>query len=227
MNKHQVLSIFDVFNNASPALKQGMLDEGQVMELPAGARVFNEGDACQVVPFIGSGGVRVFKHNGGRREVTLYHVSAGDSCVMTTSCVVNHQNYPASADVILGGPLIFVYYTPQQMREWIEQFPEMRTHVNAMMHKRMVHLLGLIEELTFTRMDRRIASFLLQKFTGGAFSQSLEITHGQIADELGSAREVVSRLLKELEKSGAVELGRGRVRMTNENMLRMYAGQSS
>ncbi len=227
MNKHQILSLFDVFQNGPEELQRAMLDEGQVMELPAGARVFNEGDSCRVVPFIGAGGVRVFKHNGGKREVTLYHVTAGESCVMTTSCVVNHQVYPASADVVSGGPLVIAYYTPERMREWIERFPTMRVHVNATMHARMVHLLTLIEQLTFTRMDRRIATFLLQKFTGDGFSQSLEITHGQIADELGSAREVVSRLLKELEKSGAVELGRGQVRMRNENMLRMYAGQSS
>lgn len=227
MTKNQVLSQFAVFNNATHQLRQSMLDTGEVMELPAGKNVFHEGDACQVVPFIGAGGVRVFKHNGGKREVTLYNVGAGESCVMTTSCVVNHQVYPASADVVPGGPLIFVYYSPQQVREWIEEFPDMRTHVNAMMHKRMVHLLELIEELTFTRMDRRIAAFLLHRFTGNGFSQSLEITHGEIADELGSAREVVSRLLKELERNGAVELGRGQVRMTNENMLRMYAGQTS
>ncbi|MCB1060707.1 MAG: Crp/Fnr family transcriptional regulator [Calditrichaeota bacterium] len=227
MNKHAILSLFDVFRNAAPALQRAMLAEAQVKELPGGARVFNEGDECKVVPFIGTGGVRVYKHNGNRREVTLYHVGAGESCVMTTSCVVNSQPYPASADAVTGGPLIFVHYPPELIREWVETFPSMREHVNAMMHRRMVHLLELIEDLTFTRMDRRIASFLLQKFTGDGFSESLNITHGQIADELGSAREVVSRLLKELEKSGAVELGRGRVRIMNENMLRLYAGQSS
>lgn len=227
MNKHRILSLFDVYQNASLDLQQAMHNAGQVTELPSGARVFNEGDDCKVVPFIGSGAVRVYKHNGNRREVTLYNVGAGESCVMTTSCVVNNQPYPASADVVGGGPLIFVHYAPQTIRKWVEQYPLMREHVNAMMHKRMVHLLELIDDLTFTRMDRRIASFLLQKFTGDGFAESLNITHGQIADELGSAREVVSRLLKELEKSGAVELSRGRVRIMNENMLRMYAGQSS
>ncbi len=227
MNKHQVLSLFDVYNVAAPELRQAMLDEGQTMEIPGGARIFSVGDICQVVPFIGSGGIRVFKHGGGRREVTLYNVGAGESCVMTMSCVMNNQVYPASADVIPGNPLRFVYYSPAQIRKWIEEFPAMRAFFNEMMHKKMVHLLYLIEELTFARMDRRIAAFLLNKFSADGFSQTLQITHGQIADELGSAREVISRLLKELEKSGAVELGRGRVQIRNENMLRMYAGQSS
>lgn len=227
MDRHQILSQFEIFANASRDLREAMLEHGQVMRLEGGARVFSEGDSCQIVPFIGSGGVRVFKHNGARREVTLYHVSAGQSCVMTMSCIVNGCAYPASADVLPSAPLVFVGYTPARMLNWIERFPEMRAHYQSMMHKRMLHLFGLIEDLTFTRMDRRIASFLLQKFSGGgAFTASVNITHEQIADELGSAREVVSRLLKEFERSGAVELSRGQVRMTNENMLRMYAGQS-
>ncbi|MBK6910339.1 MAG: Crp/Fnr family transcriptional regulator [bacterium] len=227
MERLNILSQFEVFTTAPRDLREAMLEHGQVMRLESGARVFNEGDACQVVPFIGSGGVRVFKHNGARREVTLYHVGAGQSCVMTMSCTVNGCSYPASADVLPTGPLEFVGYPPQRMLGWIDKFPEMRSHYQQMMHQRMVHLFGLIEDLTFTRMDRRIASFLLQRFAGGGvFTPSLNITHEQIADELGSAREVVSRLLKEFERSGAVELSRGQVRMTNENMLRIYAGQS-
>jgi len=227
MDRHQLLSQFEVYATAPRELREAMLASGQVMQLDGGARVFSEGEGCQVVPFISSGAVRVFKRNGARREVTLYHVGAGDSCVMTMSCIVNGCAYPASADVVLTAPLVFLGYSPALMLNWIEQFPHMRAHYQKMMHKRMLHLFGLIEDLTFTRMDRRIASFLLQKFSGGGvFTPSVNITHEQIADELGSAREVVSRLLKEFERSGAVELSRGQVRMTNENMLRMYAGQS-
>ncbi|MCB1060706.1 MAG: Crp/Fnr family transcriptional regulator [Calditrichaeota bacterium] len=226
MDSHAILSQFGFYHNAPASLQKEILSHTQQATLPGGVEVYREGETCQRVAFVGEGSIRVFKRHDGGREITLYHVRQSESCILTTSCVLTGQRYPATAVVENDHPVEAAIISPEKFYNWVHEHQVVRDYVFHMMSHRISDMMALIEEITFGKMDNRIAHFLIEKFTGeGTFLRSIHITHEQIADELGTAREVVSRLLKEFEKAGALELGRGRVRMTNERLLRAFAGE--
>lgn len=226
MDAHEILSLFDFYHNASSALQKEILSHAQYATFEGGVEVFREGETCQRIPFVGDGSIRIFKKHDGGREITLYHVRQAETCILTTSCALTGKRYPATAVVEAEHIVEAVVLPPEQFLRWVHEHQVFRDYVFTMMSQRMSDMMSLIEEITFGKMDNRIAHFLIEKFTGeGTFLRSIHITHEQIADELGTAREVVSRLLKEFEKAGALELGRGRVRMTNERLLRAFAGE--
>ncbi|MCL4306436.1 Crp/Fnr family transcriptional regulator [bacterium] len=205
-----------------------MLSQCQLAQLESGVMVYREGEACTRIAFVGEGSIRVYKRHEGGREITLYHVRSTESCILTTSCALTGQRYPATAEVEPEHPVIAAVTSPEVFLNWVNNHQVVRDYVFNSMSQRIVDMMSLIEEITFGKMDHRIAYFLLEKFTGeGTYLRSIHITHEQIADELGTAREVVSRLLKEFERSGAVELGRGRVRMVNEALLRTFSGENT
>ncbi len=226
MDSHNILSQFAFYHDAPSTLQKEILSHAQTATLDGGTEVYREGDVCQRVAFVGDGSIRVFKRNDGGREITLYHVRSAESCILTASCVLTGQRYPATAVVENEHPVEVAIIPPEVFYTWVHEYQVVRDYVFMMMSLRIADMMALIEEITFGKMDHRIANFLIEKFTGeGTFLRSIHITHEQIADELGTAREVVSRLLKEFEKAGALELGRGRVRMTNERLLRAFAGE--
>ncbi len=226
MDSHAILSQFEFYHNAPTALQKEILSHAQFTTLEGGVEVYREGETCQRVAFVGDGSIRVFKRHDGGREITLYHVRQAESCILTTSGVLTGKRYPATAVVEADHAVDAVILPPEQFHRWVHEHQVVRDYVFSMMSLRIADIMSLIEEITFGKMDNRIAHFLIEKFTGeGTFLRSIHITHEQIADELGTAREVVSRLLKEFERAGALELGRGRVRMINERLLRAFAGE--
>lgn len=226
MDSLAILSQFKFYQDASLDLQNEILTSAKRVSLVGGAEVYREGDNCRGVAFVGEGRIRVFKRHELGREITLYHVMPAESCLLTASCVLSGLRYPATAIVESDHPVEAVVFPPEQFNSWVNEHQVVRDYVFSLLSHRLADMMALIEEITFGKMDSRIAHFLIEKFTGeGTFLRSIHITHEQIADELGTAREVVSRLLKEFEKAGAVELGRGRVRMTNERLLRAFAGE--
>lgn len=227
MQAHEILSQFDFYRNAHALLQKDILLHSQLAQLDGGVMVYREGEACTRIAFVGEGSIRVFKRHDGGREITLYHVRNAESCILTASCLLTGTRYPATAEVEPEHPVSAVIIAPEVFHRWVHEHLVVRDYIFNMLSLRIADMMSLIEEITFGKMDHRIAHFLLAKFTGeGTFLRSIHITHEQIADELGTAREVVSRLLKEFERAGALELGRGRVRMVNEGMLRAFAGET-
>jgi len=226
MDAHEILSQFEFYRNAHDTLQSEILTHSRVTMLENGTEIYREGEVCERVAFVGDGSIRVFKRHDTGREITLYHVRQSESCILTASCVLTGKRYPATAVVESENSVEAVLIPPSKFHGWVHSEPVVRNYVFGLMSQRIADMMALIEEITFGKMDERIAHYLLEKFTGeGTYLRSIHVTHEQIADELGTAREVVSRLLKEFEKSGALELGRGRVRMVNERLLRAFAGE--
>ncbi|MBK6910338.1 MAG: Crp/Fnr family transcriptional regulator [bacterium] len=226
MDAHEILSQFEFYQNAHDTLQAEILSHARVVTLDGGTEVYREGEVCERVAFVGDGSIRVFKRHDTGREITLYHVRQSESCILTASCVLTGKRYPATAIVESEHAVEAALLPPQHFHRWVHGEPVVRDYVFGLMSQRIADMMALIEEITFGKMDERIAHFLLDKFTGeGTYLRSIHVTHEQIADELGTAREVVSRLLKEFERAGALELGRGRVRMVNERLLRAFAGE--
>jgi CRP/FNR family transcriptional regulator len=134
---------------------------------------------------------------------------------------MGNSSYPASA--VVEDPVEAVAVPADRFRSWVRQHDTMRAFVFEQMAHRISDLMALIHDVVFRRMDRRIAAYLLSRRAAADGDAALELTHGTIAIELGSAREVVSRVLKELEREGAVALGRGQIELADVGLLRRFA----
>lgn len=182
--------------------------------LPAGTRVFGEGSPCHAYLILLSGEVRVQKVAESGREIVLYRVGAGETCVVTTACLMSGVDYDAEG---VAETAITAQMLPESgFRELLGLSEAFRDFVFRAYGSRITGLLALIDEVAFGRMDRRLAACLTARARS---DNELAATHQDLAVELGSAREVVSRLLKEFERRGWVELSRGRIRLLDRSAL--------
>lgn len=213
--RRTILASFPFFEEADESLRREMESASSLVRLDAGASVFREGGICDKVVFLGNGQVRVKKVSDSRRQITLYHLRPGQACFLNVACVVADLAYPA--DAVADGPVEAVAVSPSAFLGWFEKAPPMRSFVLRMMSERFVELLLRLEEVALSRLDRRLAKFLLSR--SQLEGNELLLTHEVIASELGSAREVMSRMLKEFEQRGVVRLGRGRMEIRDVALL--------
>jgi CRP/FNR family transcriptional regulator len=197
-----------------PEALRRLLAEARPVTLPAGTTLFHDGDACDSYLLVLDGSVRVQKVSSSGREITLYRVGDGQTCILTTACLLAGDRYPAEGvtetgvrAIALGGDLF---------RTLLAESERFRGFVFAIYARRITDLIVLVEEVAFGRMDLRLAARLR---AGADDDGNVTATHQELAAELGSAREVVSRLLKDFEHRGLVELHRGRVTLRDHDGL--------
>lgn len=178
----------------------------QPASLPKGAVLFRPGDACRNFLMMIDGGVRVQMTAESGREIVLYRVSRGETCILTTSCLMTRRDY--GAEGVAESDCAALALDAGAFHDLLGCSGLFRDFVFRSFGARITGLLALVEEVAFRRVDLRLARFLLDRAPGGG---ELELTHQVIAVELGTAREVVSRQLKEFERRGLVGLNRGRV----------------
>jgi CRP/FNR family transcriptional regulator len=183
------------------------------MTIPPGVTVYREGDACENFFLVLDGSVRVQKLSESGREIVLYRVEAGQSCVLTTTCLLAHERY--AAEGITETEVRAVSIPLARFHEALARSPGFRDFVFTSYGVRISDLILLVEEVAFGRIDLRLAQLLLDQAKG----ELLEATHQQLAAELGTAREVISRQLKEFERRGWVQLGRGRIQVLDRDGL--------
>ncbi len=178
-----------------------------------------EGDSCNYMAIVLSGRVRVYKVSETGKEITLYHLERGEGCILTASCILSKKNFPA---ISIADENVEVLIIPSNVfRYWMEKFESWRNYIFELLSKRLALVISVVEEVAFKRMDTRIAEFLL----ANQFSDSiqLKLTHHQIADELGTSREVVSRILKDMENEGIITLSRGAIKIKDADALNKKA----
>jgi CRP/FNR family transcriptional regulator len=192
-----------------------MLGQARLMEVPAGTVMFEDHAACEAMPFLLQGVIRVSKASSSGREILLYRVHAGEACVLTSGCLIGHAAYPARGVVERDARLVVV---PEPVfRKLIAQDDCFRTYVFALFSSRLGELMALVEAVAFHRLDQRLAALLLGR------GQVLQVTHQSIADELGSVREMVTRLLHHFSDDGLVRLSRERIEIIDPARLRKVA----
>jgi CRP/FNR family transcriptional regulator len=174
----------------------------QIVKIDQNRFVFHAGDLCQAFLMLLEGNVRVQLTSASGREVTLYRISPGGSCILTTSCLLSHEDYPAEA--IAESDLVAAAIPSAIFQDALDESHRFRTFVFDSFSTRLKNVIARIEELAFTSIDARLARVLLELHE----KQVEKVTHQDIAVELGTAREVVSR---HFANEGWVELGRGRV----------------
>lgn len=177
----------------------------QIVTLDQGRFVFHAGDLCPAFLLVLEGDVRVQLTSASGREVTLYRISAGGSCILTTSCLLSQEDYPAEA--IAESDLVAAAIPSALFQDALNGSQQFRTFVFDGFSTRLKNVIARIEELAFTSIDARLGRVLLELH----IKRVERVTHQDIAVELGTAREVVSRHLKRFAAERWVELGRGRV----------------
>ncbi len=221
--KREILERYSFFREAPEDLKAEIEKLALFASLDAGARFFNRGMSCTHVALVGAGSVRVSVQGETGREITLYRVEPGETCPVNLLSALLERPAPATADVT--SALQAVVLPTAVFRDWVAQHDGVRRFVLDAIAARLVDILSLLQEITFGRLDRRLADFLLRGFGQSADPKPvIELTHEKIALELSSAREVITRMLREFETMGAVELYRGRVVLRDKALLATIRG---
>ncbi|MGO3228357.1 MAG: Crp/Fnr family transcriptional regulator [Oceanisphaera sp.] len=194
-----------IFDSLSPDLLAQAKQQCQVMTLATEQRVFGAGDQCPGLPVVLSGSIKVQMIGASGNGIVLYRMAENDMCTLSIGCLISGTGYRAEAIVEQEAQAILV---PRGLfNRMMEASSEFRYRVLASYGKRLDELMMLVEEVAFRRMDQRLEEWLTHHHHLG----TMVITHQELAVELGTAREVVSRLLKELERQGKVKLGRGKI----------------
>lgn len=201
-----------------PADVAGELEgRSRIVALPAGTRVFEPGQPARNMLLLLSGTVRVQQTSESGREVFLYRVGAGESCVLTTACMLAEEDYNAEG---LAETDIEAVAIPRPVFDDLAgRSAVFRSFVFRTYSHRIADLFGLIEDIVFQRVDVRLAARLVEMQTGGLVTA----THQALAVELGTAREVISRILAEFQRRGWVETARGEIRITGQEGLERLA----
>ncbi len=186
--------------------------------IPVGKDIFVEGDAVQSIALLLSGNVRVYKIGENGREITLYRFGLGESCILTANAIMNHQTFPAVALVESEAEAIMV--PAETFRDWMRRHEEWRTFLFDLLSQRLAAVMSIIDEVVFHRMDARVAALLLRHTDQGSI---IQMTHQEIADELGSSREVISRILEGFESAGLISSSRGQVEILDAPELEARA----
>ncbi|TAN42396.1 MAG: Crp/Fnr family transcriptional regulator [Nitrospirae bacterium] len=207
--RSRFLETFPVFHDAQEALLKDLFTSSRLQTFPQGMNVYNEGDTCSAIAFLLSGEIRVFKVGEGGREITLYEIHKGETCILNASCILSDLSYPAHASAVQGGEMLLV--PAGEFRRMIEKYPEMRDFVFKILSQRLATVMALVEEIAFGKMDERLSDYLRTEAADGR----LAITHQKIANDLGTSREVVSRILKDFERRGKIVLSRNLIQLTN------------
>jgi len=195
-----------------------LLERSQVLALPAGQTIFAPGRPAENFLLLLEGTVKVQQVSAGGREIVLYRVSGGESCIMTTACLMSQDTY--AAEGVTETPVEAVALTRSAFDLLLARSPAFRQFVFGDYARRINDLMQVVEEGAFERIDKRLAQRLIAHAGPGGIVAS---THQNLATELGSAREVVSRHLKELQRRGAVGLSRGQIVLLDRQKLEVMA----
>lgn len=198
-------------------LQQAALSRAQTHELPAGMVVIGHGQPCPGLPLVLDGSIRVQMSDVSGNEIVLYRIGADDLCTLSVGCLISQR--PFQAEAVVEAPTRALMLPPKLFDELMQASAAFRRYVLTSYGDRLADLMMLVEEVAFRRMDKRLAACLIERARDGV----LEATHQVLATELGTAREVVSRLLKEFERGGMVRLERGRIEIVAADRLRQLS----
>lgn len=202
----RIRRILPVLQQSDPQLAREFKQAAYFARLPAGRDVFAEGDEPDSIALLISGAVRVYKIGETGREITLYRFGHGESCILTANAILSAQTFPAIATVEKQAEAVLV--PAEAFRDWVRRYDPWREFVFDLLSSRLSSVMEIVDEVAFRRMDARVAALLQER---GRLINPVKITHQEIASELGSSREVVSRILEDFANRGLLQLGRGSI----------------
>lgn len=183
-------------------------------ELRNGERLLHEGDPCPSLLFVERGALRVYKTAESGREITLYRVRPGELCILSLSSLLARTPYTAS--VSADGATVAPELDGETFRALYATEPALQVQVAKQLHRLLTEVMALVTEVAFRRVDERLAALLVQESAQGPVVQT---THERLAQHLGTAREVISRLLENLRDDGVLRVERGQVTVIDRRAL--------
>lgn len=182
-----------------------------------------KGDPCENFLFLVHGTVRVYEITENGRDIVLYRGRAGEMCILTITNLLEETAY--SANAVTEDEVRLVSIPMRYFQNALEHSPGFRTFIMSSLAQRLGHVMRLVEQVTFQRLDLRLACLLGQRF-GQLSTSHVSVTHQKLASELGTTREVVSRLLKEFERMGCIRLYRGQIELVSKDALARLSGEA-
>ena len=193
---------------ASPKIRERLLTIGFAKEFAENEIILNENAYIKAIPIVTKGSIRVMRTDEDGRELLLYYIRSGETCIMSFLGGIHQDTSKVKAIAEEDTEILFIPIDKVSLL--IKEFPEWLDYIFRLYHKRFEELLEVVNNVAFKKMDERLLDFIHKK-SEVANSKTLHITHEQLANELGTARVVISRLLKVLEEDGFVELGRNKI----------------
>lgn len=214
--RSEVLALFPVLNRLPASVLRQIFEKGHIGERPAGEVLMRQNNECMFMPLVLSGVLRVYKLSATGREISLYRTGPGETCLISVACHLRGEIFPVNVEVEEDVRMLQI---PTALYEsQIADVPAWKDFIINTLYDRLLESLQVIEEVAFSRVDHRLAQWLLEQSRGRV--SSVYATHEGIATELGSAREVISRILGQFRDAGAVNLARGRIRVEKPDYLR-------
>lgn len=210
----RLLSQYSMLRELGVADQDALFATANVLSVPAGAIVFDECQPCQGFPLLLSGSIRIIKASANGRELPLYRVFPGDSCILSSSCLLGRANYQARGIAELD--TVMVAIAPDMFEKLLATHKPFQDYIFGMFSERLTDLMQLLSAVAFRKLDQRLAALLANK------PSPFQVTHQALADELGSVREIVSRLLKSFAEKGWIRLEREQIEIVDANSLAEY-----
>ncbi len=192
----------------SPELVENLIQHSIHKTYKAGSIILNENSYIRSIPIVIKGTLKVIRTEDDGREILLYYIKAGESCIMSFLGGLHNETSKVKAEVEEEAEILFL--PMEKVSIFIQEHPEWLDYIFRLYHKRFEELLDIVNAVTFKKVDERLLN-LIKKKAELTNSNTISITHEQLANELATARVVVSRLLKQLEESGLVKLGRNKI----------------
>lgn len=216
MDREKLLKMYPALSDLNVDQLAALLRPEALLQLPENTELFAENQPCRGFPLVLEGSIRVIKQAANGRELMLYRVKPGGSCIISSSCLLGKTQYNARGITETAVKLLVL---PLPLfSSLIIQNPAFRDFVFHLFSERIANLMELVEEVAFTRLDQRLAKQLLSRS-----DNVLNITHQQLANELGSVREIISRLLKGFAAQGLVGLSREQITILDREKLTQLA----
>lgn len=208
--------IAEVLANSFPGirsleLKRSIMENGTLIDVPEGTLMMEVGSVIKSIPMLISGSIKIMREDDDGNEILIYYLQAGETCAMSLTCCMANETSKIKAVVVSDVQMIRI--PVRFMEDWMA-YPDWRNFVMGTYRQRFEELLNSFDSVAFNNMDQRLIEFLKTK---GELrnSDSINMSHQEIATDLHTSREVVSRLLKQMEKRGMIRLGRNQVVLLN------------
>lgn len=194
--------------SSSPDLVEKLYQYGTTKNYHEGDIILDENASIRSIPIVMKGMLKVIRTEEDGREILLYYIKAGESCIMSFLGGMHNEKSIVRAEIEEDAEILFL--PVDKVSLFIKEHPEWLDYIFRLYHKRFEELLDIINAIAFKKVDERLLN-LLQKKSELIHSETINTTHEQLANELGTARVVVSRLLKQLEEEGRLKLGRNKI----------------
>lgn len=211
----RLLALYPTLNGLPANLAEPFRAQVQPFQAPPGAILFDQDGPCTAFVLFLEGEVEVSRPSANGREIVLYRLQPGDTCVLTLNCLLGQATYPARA--VARRPIVGLRVPYPLFQRLLDEAPAFRAAMFALFSRRLTRLMNLVEGVAFAPVEQRLAQALIER------GPDISATHQQLADAVGTAREVVSRQLRVWAEAGLVATQRGALQLLKPDILQAIA----